>query len=328
LAEGIPDSSRLSLYDYLAGFWSSQGEYARLKALAGRPLAAEYLANNHGAIQGYVLPYLEQIGKRNLPLASITAALLQGLVLHLHDTTQLRARRINGIRQAVAVPLAEAKRLGRLHFNPMGQVLKLRETKKPRQILSTEEARAVLAGTWPDERYRLINLLAVATGMRLGECRALRVENLVQDGEFWCIRVVCNWQDGEGLKPPKWGSSRLVPISSRLAGCLLELAGKNPWHNGFVFYGSSPSSPVAKRAVEQAFNAAVRAAGISEEDRVARGLTFHSWRHWLDSYLRGKIPDHALQALTGHRTQAVAESYSHVTEEQRQQMMKLTDGLF
>ncbi len=331
LADGVPATGGEALYDYLAGFWSPEGQYTKLKALAGRPLALEYLANNQAAVAKYVLPFLDQAGQRSLPLAEISAALLERLVVHLNDTTKLGARRINGIRQAVGVALAEAKRLGLLRFNPMSQVLKLKEQHAPRQILSLAEAKAVLSSSWADERFRLINTLAAATGMRLGECRALKPEHLVlevlEENVLWTIRVVRNWQELEGEKAPKWGSYRAVPLTDRLARDLLQLAAGNPWGNGFIFWGNTAAVPIAKRAVEESFNAAVRAAGIPEAERRARGLTFHSWRHWLDSYLRGEIPDHALQKLV-RQSLPVLEEYSHVTQEQRRAVAELTEKIY
>ena len=57
--------------------------------------------------------------------------------------------------------------------------------------------------------------------------------------------------------------------------------------------------------------------GISEEDRRARGLTFHSWRHWYNSMLRGKVADHTLRALTGHKSEAMTDNYTEITADQR-----------
>lgn len=327
LAEGVPGHGGDTLNDYLAGFWAPGGAYARVKALAGRPLARAYLEASQRCIGKYVLPWLIERKKTKLALTEVTPALLERLVIDLHDTLHLAPRRVNAIRQAVSVALAEARRLGKLRFNPMQQVLKLKESKPRREILSMEEARAVLSGPWPDERHRLANLLAASTGLRIGEIRGLRAEAIVRRGEAWELQVRTNWQDGEGLKAPKQDSYGDLPLPPLLAEALTGLASGNPWGNGFVFYGSRREVPVGKRELEQAFNAAVRAAGIPEEDRRRRGLTFHSWRHWYDSYLRGKLPDHALQRLTRHKSERLLDHYSHVTEEQRQAVVELAAGI-
>jgi len=328
LEEGVPGTSGDIFYDYLAGFWAVDGAYAKLNVLRGRPLSAEYLLSMRSAVGKYVLPYLEQKKLRGLPVTRVTAAHLEGLVLHLSESTELGARRINSIRQAVSVPLSEARRLGKIRHNPMTEVLKLKETKPTREILSLQEARKILGDPWPDERLRLINMLAAATGMRMGECRGLQREDIMRNNEDCEIQVRHNWQEGEGLKPPKWGSVRRVPLPARIAESLLELAAANPWGNEFVFYGNRRDLPVSKRSVDEAFNEAVRGLGISEEERRRRGLTFHSWRHWYESYLRGRIPDHALQQLTRHQSDRMLDRYSHVTEEQRKAVAELGESLF
>jgi integrase len=327
LAEGIPSRDSTALTDYLRNFWDPIGPYARRAQLRGRPMSADYLKGSRYAILRHVLPWLQNTQRAQLQLHQVTPAVLETLVLWLSEQ-DLAARRVNAIRQAVAVPLAEARRLGLIREDPMRSVLRLQELRSDRQILSIEEARKILFGDWPDERYRLINMLAAATGMRLGECRGLLLEDLVQDGAVWCITVRHNWQDGEGLKAPKWGSSRAVPFSERLAQSLQLLAAGNPWGNTFIFYGDRRGFPVAKRAVETAYNTALASAGIPDAERRRRGLGFHAWRHWYNSMLRGQLPDHALRALTGHRSEAMTERYTELTDEQRKAAAVLSSRLF
>jgi integrase len=42
-----------------------------------------------------------------------------------------------------------------------------------------------------------------------------------------------------------------------------------------------------------------------------RNVTFHSWRHFFNSYFRTKIPDAKLQQMTGHKTQEMTDHYTH-----------------
>jgi integrase len=59
-----------------------------------------------------------------------------------------------------------------------------------------------------------------------------------------------------------------------------------------------------------------------------RGLGFHAWRHWYNSMLRGQVPDHALRALTGHRSEAMTDHYTEITAEQRSAVAALANQLF
>jgi integrase len=249
LAKGVPSSSQETFYTYLGRFWNPDGEYAKISALRGRKLSAGYLKSMRAAVIKHALPYLELTGLERLSVSRVTSAILEAMILHLADT-DLSAGRVNDIRKAVNVPLSEALRLGKINHNPMIGVLRLKEEKSRREPLSLAEARRFFNLEWPDPRLRLINMLAAATGMRLGECRGLQRTDVVQDGVNYEIRICHNWLDDEGLKAPKWDSVRTVPIPAKIAEVLLDLADSNPWGNGFVFTGYQGDRPIDKQQVE------------------------------------------------------------------------------
>lgn len=135
------------------------------------------------------------------------------------------------------------------------------------------------------------------------------------------------------MKGPKGGSYGELPIPDRFAGVLLKLIKANPWKNDFVFYGSLRDKPMHARGVSEAYREAIHAMGISEEERIRRRLTFHSWRHWYNSMIRaqGKLPDYALRQLTRHRAESMTERYTDILPEQREQqrqaVAKIAEGL-
>jgi integrase len=140
------------------------------------------------------------------------------------------------------------------------------------------------------------------------------------------IDVRGNWQDGEGLKAPKWGSARAVPCPARTVAALRALP--NRWGDGFVFQGDKRGRPLGKRRVENAFNAAIVELKIPDAERRRRGLTFHSFRHWYRSMLDGAgLSARAGDALTGHREEATGTRYTHITEEQRAAVGKVAGRL-
>ena len=51
--------------------------------------------------------------------------------------------------------------------------------------------------------------------------------------------------------------------------------------------------------------------GITHQEREERNITFHSWRHFYNSLMRGKIHDAKLRRLTGHKTLEMTEHYTH-----------------
>ena len=323
LAEGVPLRDSQTFLGYLLGFWQPDSPYLRRKAARGRILSAAYLRNGRSAIEQHVKLFLEAQGLARLPLSKATAGILEDLVLHLQESG-LGASRANSVLNAVAVPLAEAVRLGLLLRNPATSVERLPDRPPTREILSLGEVRAFFALSWQDPRLLAASLTAATTGLRLGEIRGLQTED-VQSGY---LRVQHNWQDGEGLKAPKWGSKRDVPLPARTEGALHALIDSNPWGDGFVFYGVRRGCPPDRKTITNAFIDGLSRIGICEEVRRRRGLTFHSWRHFYNSMLRGQLPDHALRALTGHRSEAMTDRYTTLTDEQRRAAAALSSRLF
>jgi integrase len=315
-------STRKLFCDYLETFWADDGAYARALRARGRSISTAYLADNRSKIGKYALPFLSA-QPAPVYLQSVTPALIESLIMERYKDGKLSSRTINAIRQAVSVPLAEAARLGLIVSNPAVRVTKLAEKPMTRQILSKAEAQEFFRHQWTDPRLAAVHLLAATTGMRLGECRGLQVCDIDADS----INVCHNWQDGEGLKAPKWGSARFVPLPARTGQALAALAAKNPWSDGFVFFGSSKGHPISKMLIDKDYREVLASIKIDDEARKARGLTFHSWRHWYNSMLRGQVPDHSLRALTGHHSEAMTEHYTEIPAESRKAVAELADEL-
>jgi len=342
---GLPASGGGDLYSYIERFWDVAGEYARICAGTGNPLSTQYLVTNGQAVQKYILPWLRQTKRQRIRISQVTAGILEELKLHLQDQESrgqlLSARRVNGIMQAVTVALAEAKRMGKIQVNPALSIRRLKEIKPSRHILTLQEAVKFFQIEWPEIRQKTINLLAAATGMRLGECLGLQVTDIkdrqIQIGEkqvtYQVVDLRHNWQPMEGIKAPKGGSYGELPIPDSLAEMLFQLIESNPWRNGFVFYGNLRDKPMHARGVSEVFREAIHAVGISEEERRQRRLTFHSWRHWYNSMIRaqGNLPDYALRQLTRHKAEEMTERYTNILPEQREQqrqaVAKIAEGL-
>ena len=299
-----PARGNLLLSDYLLSFWDENSEYIQGKKLRGRNISTEYIRGNSNSLKQYLLPFLSG---RQIYISDVGPSFLEQFLRHM--TAQgVSARRVNVVYQALTVPLGEAFRMGLIRENPASRVQKLAEIKAVKSIFTPEEARAFFScPAGEDVRPYLANLLAAVSGMRIGEIRGLTFGNLHAD---W-VDVCRNWQDAEGLKPPKAGSSRAVFIPARVSEMLRGLV--NPWGNDFVFCGSRRSLPIGKRPIEEYFRKTCHKIGIEEPARKARGLTFHSWRHWYNSMLRGRIPDHALRKLTGHRNEETQDRYTQLT---------------
>ena len=103
--------------------------------------------------------------------------------------------------------------------NPAIGLRKFSGTSKKRDILNQEEVKQLFSSKWDDERSRIGNLLAMTTGLRAGEVVALRKEDIRRD----TLMVRHSWSFSDGLKAPKNGDERVVPLLPQIKTELLKL---------------------------------------------------------------------------------------------------------
>ncbi|MCR5218592.1 site-specific integrase [Treponema sp.] len=182
---------------------------------------------------------------------------------------------------------------------------------KERRILTPELAHALFSVKWSDERARLANLVAMLTGMRAGEIRALQLRDLGQN----CIYIRHSWNDDEGLKCPKNGEERLVQFPfPDIMEDLKDLYYRNPYEpnvnglEGFIFWSTLANQPIDQDIFVKHLRRMLVKIGLSEES--AKTYTFHAWRHFFTTYMSTKVDTKLLQMQTGHKTKAMLEHYA------------------
>jgi len=194
--------------------------------------------------------------------------------------------------------------------NPMSHI-ELFSVKSPEKgILSREELvrlfPAVYGTVWPEKMHYALNLTAVLTGMRLGEILALKYEKVKQNH----ITVAYSWSETDGLKCPKNERIRVVPIPEYLYMLLHSLSdGREPTDFIFSIRGDKP---IDHKLVYKHFYFALEKIGITSTVRTAKRLSFHSYRHLLNTLLLelGIAPE-TVRLITGHNAQMTAH-YSHI----------------
>lgn len=307
---------------YLEKFWSDDSDYVRTARERGRALSERYVRENKQAVSRFK-NYLITLKRADITVMDITPGLLERFLLWLRDDG-LSPRRCNAILQSVTVPLSHYWHARGMPDRAPGRLVKkLPEKPGARDIFTPEEVRNLFSSLEPwggDVRYMAANLLAAVTGMRRGEVQGLLIDDVHDD----YIDVVHNWQDGK-LKEPKWGSARRVPLPANVAALLQDIYTQNPWGNRFVFYGQDREKPIGGRTLLLALQGALRAIGIPQDEIRTRRLTFHTWRHWYNSMMRGRLKDHELRRLTGHSNEEMTERYTQVqlTDEQRRAVSEL-----
>ena len=195
--------------------------------------------------------------------------------------------------------LAEAVRQNLISCNPCNNVKRLKNNRKEIRILTLDEVQRLFPKKyetiWGDKIIPYAaNRLASITGMRIGEIIGFK-------GEFMFDQYiyVCGQYGSLGYENhTKTKENRSIPIASSMMGILLELKKVNG--NGYLFSLDGGATPVCANYIAQELNKALNKIGITKDEKKQRGLTLHSWRHFLNTDLQRQgltIPQ--VQGVTG-----------------------------
>ncbi len=295
--ELIPKQKRL-LHEYAEPFFTEKCRYVkRREAWAQRMLSHKYLTTMRSKIVLLL---------KNLPNVSLDKIKNIDVECAMNTLTNThKAKTINEALSVLSVMFEEAIRENLINHNPCKQVARMHQCKSEKGILSLDEVKHLFRIVWDDEQMKMFNLVASLTGMRRGELLALHVRD-VRDGYVH----VCNaYASGDGLKDrTKTGINRFVPLPRNICDVLR----RNRQADDLAFQGVSHNGIVPENKPTQELYKALKKIGIDEAERKKRNITFHSWRHFFNTYCRtAGVPDSKLQAVTGHLTQAMTEHYTH-----------------
>ncbi len=300
--------------EFAKDFWDESSRYVRSKRARNYSFSRAYLNNAAGNTRNHLIPTW---GK--YPLRAITAYQIDDWIIKLVEEGEYASSTINKLLQQMRIILDQACYERLLDENPAKYVRRVKHIFKKRGVLSPQEVRQLFAdpGIWKDYRHYAINLLTVSTGMRLGEIRGLLVTDVYQDH----IAVRHSWEDHVGLKEPKWGSVRDIPITFQVFQ-VLEKVIVQTRSQSLVFYGKDLDSPMSKSHIEKSFYRGLSGIGIFEEDRKRRNITFHSHRHTLNTMLRSSgVSDAKIRSITGHRSPEMTDQYTHFQMEDYQEIL-------
>ena len=82
--------------------------------------------------------------------------------------------------------------------------------------------------------------------------------------------------------------------------------------SGYIFSFTKGALPASSSYVAKEFKKALQKIGVSKTEIKQRGLTFHSWRHFLNTELqRQGLTVSQVQSVTGHKSERMTEWYNH-----------------
>jgi len=183
-----------------------------------------------------------------------------------------------------------------------------KETKE-RNILTEDEVKKLFEVNWADERARVGSLVAMTCGLRMGEALALRMCDVTENRLY----VRHSWSVIDGLKTPKNGKCREVPLLPSVRNALMMLATTNPFgwdEERFIFNGTNPDKPVVEHVLNDGFKEALETSGVSEQQRKNRNIVFHSWRHYYAKVIADRVEQRQAQLALGHMTAAMTAFYA------------------
>jgi integrase len=327
IKRGSAASTRVTFAKYAENWWTKNHPYVEGRIARGHKLTATYLVVMRGHLANHVLPYFE-----DRRLAQITARQIEDWILKLRRE-RLAPQTINHALRCLKVMLKEAARHAIISRDPSAFITGLAERPVERGILTGEEVRRLfdekrISKTWGgDRKHYVLNLLAASTGMRMGEIQALPI-GAVHDNY---VEISQSWERRDGIKAgTKTGAGRVVPLPAFTARHVRELVAASPYqeHDDLVFHGHDRHTPITPRMILAGLYGALEAIKITPAEREERNITFHSWRHFINTALRvAKVADPLVQRVTGHRTAQMTDHYSHFALEDFRDVMKVQERL-
>ncbi|GHV04817.1 hypothetical protein FACS189485_10890 [Spirochaetia bacterium] len=258
-------SGSVDFAEFLEEFWDyTVSPYIREKLAHGHSIGKRHCYENMSRFNRYWEPAF-----KGRTLDSITRQDLKDFSLELADKG-LAPATINKIMAVGTTTLVWAYREGLIPENPTEGLISFSGEVKKRGVLTPLEVQALFAHPWKDERAYVGNLLSCTTGLRIGEVLAIKQEDI----EKYTLNVRHSWSIHDGLKCPKNGESRRVPLLPEVRGKLLALAESNPYGpDGFIFYGMFENKPVIPHLLLDGLQHTLKEIGINAKER---GIVFHS----------------------------------------------------
>lgn len=234
--------------------------------------------NNH------VYPYFSEMF-----IDKITSTIVKEFRVHLASDCELANKTINNIVAVLSIIMKQAEEENVILRNPCRYVKKL-STDSKRDAFTSDEVDTLLTTSWNNSDAWLVCLTSAITGMRFSEVLGLQPYQL-KDGY---IDVCQQFYDGE-ICSVKTDENRFVTVPKELE----DMLRKNVKGN-FVFTSESDiDKPISRTTVTRhMFKHYTKDMIETKDDRL---LTFHSFRHFLNTYLiSNNTNSHKINFMIGH----------------------------
>jgi integrase len=224
---------------------------------------------------------------KGMPLQKISPFLIEGYKKKRQEEVEVSS--VNRELSILKTLFTKAIDWGYATENPASRVKLFNEKNRLRwRELTSKELDSLLSNSSSPLRETII--IAVNTGMRIGELMALRWTDVYESQQYLVVR------------DSKSGRSRKVPLNSLALEALGSLKTRAQSAD-YVF--PNPSTGSFTKYPRRAFLTACRRAGIED-------LRIHDLRHYAaTAMVRAGVDLHTVSKILGHSTIKLTERYSH-----------------
>jgi len=316
----IPEQKLPTFAEFSDGWWNIETcRYLKWRELH-EPLSKGTVSVHRDNFKNHIKDYFSKF-----LLNEITPDVIENWLLHMSEKKDTKHKKdgvkkfktstINLAYRTLRTMLNEAVRIKLIDKNPCSEVKELREEAPERIILTVEEVKKLFnadwSKVWESKVVFLANRLAACTGLRIGELRGLKCEYVFDDYIF----ITGQYNDYGYIPHTKTRHNRNIPITPMIRQEIDELLKANG--AGYVFSDDGGITPVSTSRINRQFDKALENIGISHEEKLKRNLSFHSWRHFLNTLLlTSNVVISKVQKVTGHKSLKMTEHYTHFDTKQ------------
>ena len=317
-----PQTVGIPLSEFLLNFWDyEKSDFIKRYIAHGHSMTKRHTDNMLGLVRNYWQPYFGN----EITMQELDRTALDDFFFYLHTEKGLKGGSVNKAINCGSRAFRYLFENHKIDTNPMAGIERFNPDELERGIPTESEVKQLLNTTWSNQANYLAFKLGAFCGLRAGEVSGLRVCDLDLDADI--IHVRHSWNDVDGLKCPKNSDVRDLPIDHQTLLQLHAMAKENPLYSdlSYVFFSPvKPEQPYWPSYYVDGLYEALESIGISAEQRKERKIVFHSLRHFCATILSQRTDLKTVQAVMGHRTEAMSKHYSdHETQEKMQNMRNI-----